>query len=202
MKKRRIIIFFLVLTMLSCGVCGLSAEQQALAQKLIRLHVVAASDSAEDQAIKLCVRDAVLTRAQELLADADDPQNALALGLDSLAEAAGQALADAGKCGTVQVRLGKELFPTREYATFALPAGVYESLRVTIGEGEGRNWWCVVFPSLCFTAAADDLELAARTGGFSNRELDLITGSSRGYVLKFRILELLQALKSGLFGYR
>ena len=75
-------------------------------------------------------------------------------------------------------------------------AGIYESLRVTIGEGEGHNWWCVVFPSICLTASMDELELAAQTAGFSDGEIRLITGADEGFVLKFRALELLQRLKA------
>ena len=121
---------------------------------------------------------------------------ALEVHLDEIAQAAQTCLSELGEDAPVRVRLGKELFPTREYETFALPAGVYESLRVTIGEGEGHNWWCVVFPSICLTASMDELELAAQTAGFSDGEIRLITGADEGFVLKFRALELLQRLKA------
>ena len=98
------------------------------------------------------------------------------------------------------MQLGKEVFPTREYDTFKLPAGVYESLRVSIGEAEGHNWWCVVFPSICLTASMDELEQAAEAAGLTDSELLLITGESEGYVLKFKVLELLQQLKAAIFG--
>lgn len=174
------------------------AEQQRLSAKLIRLHVVANSDSAHDQAVKLEVRDAVIAAAKVLLDGTDDPRAALAGHLDEIAEAAEARLRTLGEAHPVTVRLGKERFPTREYDTFALPAGVYESLRVTIGAGEGHNWWCVVFPSLCLTSSMDELELAAQTAGFSDEEIRLITGEESGFVLKFRVLELLQKLKCAL----
>lgn len=191
-------LLFTVLMLLSA--MALQAEQARLSQKLIRLHVVAASDSEHDQAVKLSVRDAVLAQADTLMLGKQDARAALANGLDSLAQAAQTRLTELGEEKTVTVRLGKERFPTREYDTFALPAGVYESLRVTIGEGAGHNWWCVVFPSICLTASMDELELAAQTAGLTQGELRLITGEEKGFVLKFRTLELLEKLKAFLTG--
>lgn len=191
-------LLFTVLMLLSA--LALQAEQARLSQKLIRLHVVAASDSAHDQAVKLSVRDAVLAQADTLMQGKQDARAALANGMDSLTQAAQTRLTELGEEKTVTVRLGKERFPTREYDTFALPAGVYESLRVTIGEGAGHNWWCVVFPSICLTASMDELELAAQTAGLTQGELRLITGEEKGFVLKFRTLELLEKLKAFLTG--
>ena len=94
--------------------------------------------------------------------------------------------------------LAKEQFPTRFYENFALPAGVYTTLRITIGSGEGQNWWCVAFPSICFRATAAELEEAAVSAGFTTEEYRLITGDGEGYVLKFKLLELLDRLKQHL----
>lgn len=201
MKKRMTCILLLIFFVLMAASATLvQAEQQRLSAKLIRLHVVANSDSAHDQAVKLEVRDAVIAAAKALLDGTDNPRAALAGHLDEIAEAAEARLRTLGEAHPVTVRLGKERFPTREYDTFALPAGVYESLRVTIGAGEGHNWWCVVFPSLCLTSSMDELELAAQTAGFSDEEIRLITGEESGFVLKFRVLELLQKLKCALTG--
>ena len=201
MKKRItciVILMFFVLTAASATL--VQAEQQRLSGKLIRLHVVANSDSAHDQAVKLEVRDAVIAAAKTLLDGADDPRAALEGQLDVIAQAAEARLCELGEALPVTVRLGKERFPTREYDTFALPAGVYEALRVSIGAAEGHNWWCVVFPSLCLTSSMDELELAAQTAGFSDEEIRFITGEESGFVLKFRVLELLQKLKCALTG--
>lgn len=201
MKKRAIALTFAILSVLMI-VTGtvLQAEQQQLAEKLIRLHVVANSDTQEDQAIKLEVRDAVLQAAEGILQDAENPKSALAAGLGEIEAAAEQRLRALGCEAPVCVRLGKEVFPTREYDTFTLPAGVYESLRVNIGQAQGHNWWCVVFPSICLTASMDELEQAAQTAGLTDAELRLITGQTDGYVLKFKTLELLQKLKQIIFG--
>lgn len=201
MKKRGVSLTFAILAALMV-VAGtvLQAQQQALASKLIRLHVVANSDSSYDQAVKLEVRDAVLSVTQQLLKDADDPKQALSDGLGEIELAASAKLCALGCDAPVRVWLGKEVFPTREYDTFTLPAGVYESLRVSIGQAEGHNWWCVVFPSICLTASMDELEQAAQTAGLTEGELQLITGESEGVVLKFKTLELLQKLKAAIFG--
>ena len=200
MKKRisaLILIATLALGLLGCAV--LQAGQRQLAAKLIRLHVVANSDSDEDQAVKLRVRDAVLQAAQPYVTG-PDVEGALAENLGALERAAAKALRSLGREDAVSVTLQNEAFPTRAYETFSLPAGVYRTLRVTIGAGAGHNWWCVVFPTLCTAASLDELETAAAAGGFSEGEVKLITGAEDGYVLKFRILELLEALKARLRG--
>ena len=200
MKKRisaLILIAALALGLLGCAV--LQAGQRQLAAKLIRLHVVANSDSDEDQAVKLRVRDAVLQAAQPYVTG-PDADGALAENLGALERAAAKALRSLGREDAVSVTLQNEAFPTRAYETFSLPAGVYRTLRVTIGAGAGHNWWCVVFPTLCTAASLDELETAAAAGGFSEGEVKLITGAEDGYVLKFRILELLEALKARLRG--
>lgn len=195
MKKRygSVCLLLLSAAILLSGVV-LGRQQQALAEKLIRLHVVADSDSEADQQIKLQVRDAVLAEAEVALRDAEDPKAALAAALPEIAEAANDCLRRLGSADRAAVTLGRELFPTREYETFALPAGVYTSLRVTIGSGEGRNWWCVVFPSLCLSASAEDLAEAAQAAGLTEGEIRLITEEDGGYQLKFQSMELLQRL--------
>ena len=201
MQKRTLALVLLIVSALTVTVCAaLQAQQQRMSEKIIRLHVVANSDSSADQAIKLHVRDAVLAVARQVLQDAGDPQQAIAQALPALEAAANAALAAQGSRDTASVSFRRELFPTREYDTFSLPSGVYRSLRVTIGAGGGHNWWCVIFPSLCVPATADGFVQAAEAGGFTRAEIGLMTQADEGYVLKFRSLELLQALKKVLFG--
>lgn len=200
-RKRVAALVLLIVSALTVSVCAaLQAQQQQMSEKIIRLHVVANSDSAADQSIKLHVRDAVLAAARQALQGADDPQQAIAQALPQLEAAANAALAAQGSRDTASVSFRRELFPTREYDTFSLPSGVYRSLRVTIGAGGGHNWWCVIFPSLCVPATADGFVQAAEAGGFTRAEIGLMTQADEGYVLKFRSLELLQALKKALFG--
>ena len=196
--------YVLLLTLLmTAGTLFLAAamqqEQQILADKLVRLHVVANSDTDADQAEKLEVRDAVLAVTEPLVRQANDPRQSLSEALPEIQAAAEACLRAKGSDRPVSVTMGKERFPTRYYDNFALPAGVYPSLRVTIGAGEGRNWWCVAFPSVCFCATAEELETAAVSAGFTREEVRLITEDGQDYVLKFKVLELLNELKSRLF---
>lgn len=191
--KKTILAVLALLAALTATAAALQGEQQALAGKLVRLHVVANSDSEQDQALKLQVRDAVLEASEGL--EAED----LEAALPRLQAAAQACLREQGSGDPVTVSLGEERFPTRLYDNFALPAGVYRSLRVTIGAGEGHNWWCVAFPSICFRATAAEVQDAAVSAGFTEEEVRLITGDGSGYVLKFKALELLERLKAWLF---
>ena len=129
-----------------------------LTEALVRLHVVAEDDSKEAQALKLEVRDAVLAAARPLLADCDSPEIAyarLTACLDDL-EAAARVCLDAHGCDAeVTAQTGVFGFPDCDYAGLTVPAGDYRALRVTIGKGEGHNWWCVLYPSLCMTGEGE-----------------------------------------------
>ena len=162
MKKRVVSLILLAASALTVTLCAvLQAQSQRMADKIIRLHVVANSDTNADQAVKLAVRDAVLREAGRVLDGAEDPKQAVAAQLPALEAAANAELQRQGSEDLARVSFRRELFPTREYDTFSLPAGVYDSLRVTIGQGEGHNWWCVIFPSLCVPATADGFAEAA-----------------------------------------
>ena len=196
MKKRVVSLILLAASALTVTLCAvLQAQSQRMADKIIRLHVVANSDTSADQAVKLAVRE-----AGRVLDGAEDPKQAVAAQLPALEAAANAELQRQGSEDLARVSFRRELFPTREYDTFSLPAGVYDSLRVTIGQGEGHNWWCVIFPSLCVPATADGFAEAAAAGGFSTGEIRLLIQADPAYTVKFRSLELLQALKSRLFG--
>jgi len=175
-------------------------RQDDLQEKMIRLHVIANSDSDADQTLKLCVRDAVLCRAEDILRQSADMTEARARLRDSLpaiGDAAAQELAAQGSGYAVSVALEDTEFPRKTYDGFALPAGEYLALRVVIGAGEGRNWWCVVYPPLCTTAACE-LEGVALEGGMTADDLSLMTGENAGYVLRFRSLELWERLRQWL----
>lgn len=161
------------------------AASSRVSEGLVRLHVIAASDDATEQAIKLDVRDAVLSYLEPKLASAADIAGAEALieaNLDGIAAAA----ESAAQGREVNVTLGEEYYPTREYDTFSLPAGRYQSLRVTLGEGAGHNWWCVVFPPLCLTAAESEAAFEELDG----ETRAIISSDGGGVQFKFRLLEL------------
>lgn len=178
------------------GMVSLS-RQQALADKVVRLHVLANSDSDADQALKLQVRDKVVARAAEILQQTHtrpEAEKALTAALPEFETLAEQEIQAEGYRYPVTARLEETEFPTKEYDGFTLPAGEYLALRVVIGAGEGHNWWCVVFPPLC-TATETDLARTAMAAGLSDDDVKLMTENGNGYVLKFKSIELWESLK-------
>jgi len=174
----------------------LQKEQNALADKLIRLHVTANSDREEDQVLKLAVRDRVLEETERLLdgcTEKADAEARLTQHLDFLRETAQDTVTAAGYPYRVAVSLAEESFPTRTYDTFALPAGTYTSLRIRIGDAAGKNWWCLLFPPIC-TGTALEQDAAMMT--LSEEERSLITMDGTEYVIKFKTMELLEKLRS------
>ena len=168
--------------------------EEAIYENTVRLHVIAASDSAEDQALKLKVRDSVLEYVSTRFKTVDDHGTACQL-LDSMKEEieerAEETLSAEGDAREVSVEFGLEKYPVRYYDGFTLPAGEYNSLRVVIGEGEGKNGWCILFPSVCITDAVKAKEdyVAA---GFTPEQYKLIeNGSGKKYRVRFKILEIL-----------
>ena len=128
---------------------------------VFRLHIIANSDSESDQSLKLKVRDGMLELAEELFADANDYIEAKEIAeknIDILRQNAKETLAENGCNSNVSVTVGKAWFGTREYEDFTLPAGEYDALRIVIGEGSGKNWWCVMFPAVCLPAAKGGIE--------------------------------------------
>lgn len=169
-----------------------AGSQSSLADKVIRLHVIANSDSDADQALKLHVRDAVLAAAGRCLDGISDRQTAeeiLSGMLQELADAGAAEIAAQGFHYPVSVSLEDCWFPTKVYDDFSLPAGTYRALRVVIGAGAGQNWWCVVFPPLCLGAVSDRTEASTAMAGLSGEEISLITGEDEGYIVKFKIIE-------------
>lgn len=159
-------------------------KQTEISSKLIRLHVLAVSDDAHEQEIKLRVRDAVTDYLAPVLEAAESSSDARKIIAENM-EGIENAAKSASQGRSVTLTLSREYYPTREYEAFTLPAGEYESLRVILGEGQGHNWWCVVFPPLCLSLS-DSEELREVMDG---DEYGIITEQS-GYVLRFRILEL------------
>ena len=172
-------------------------RQDALQEKLVRLHVIANSDSEDDQAMKLRARDAVLAQATALLEQSADRAEAMARLEESLPRLEKAAYDACGGVYPVEASLGMAEFPRKEYDGFALPAGEYMALRVIIGEGAGRNWWCVVYPPLCM-ASCTELEDTALRAGLDGDDVQLITEADSGYVLKFRAVELWERLRQWL----
>ena len=190
---RRVLALFVAC--LVCTALWAEATQVRLASQVIRLHVLANSDSEEDQALKLEVRDRVLETTSALLAGETEPQTAAILldqHLDDIAQTAAQEISAQGHDDRVEVRLEQTWFPTRQYQGISLPAGNYLALRVLIGAAEGHNWWCVVFPNLCLPAVS---ERALEASTLTPRQISLLQEEETSYVFRFKALELWQSLK-------
>ena len=176
--------------------------EQEIYESVVRLHVLANSDSDQDQALKLKVRDEVLRVTEPLLTDCGSREQAeqiLTEHADEI-EAAAQAVVYAqGYDYPVSVLLGKEEDPTRNYENCCFPGGTYVSLRVCIGDAEGQNWWCVLFPPLCLSAASADGEQSNEEAfiavGLTGEQYRVITETdSVKYRIRFKILETVQGL--------
>lgn len=178
----------------------LGAEQEALADRVIRLHVVANSDSQADQALKLKVRDAVLEQGSIRLTglDRDQALEALAQALPELGQVAADTVAREGYDYPVRVSLREDAFPTKTYPGFSLPAGNYTALRVELGQGEGHNWWCVVFPPLCLNSVSETAQETLADSGLTEGQVALVTGETQGYAVKFKAMELWGEIKASL----
>lgn len=193
--KRSVVLLLVLALVYSLSVFS---DKRELQEEVLRLHVVADSNSQEDQAVKLKVRDAVIQALEPELARVDTKEQAQALissKLDYLEQVANKTLDDAGASDRAVVTLERESYDTRDYDTFSLPAGVYDSLRITIGSGQGENWWCVVFPSLCMPAASESVEDVAVGAGFSSSLSGAITGEKE-YRVRFFLLDCLGKLEN------
>lgn len=197
MTKR--IYLFVPLFMIFCiafsFVAPMITTSEDISGKVFRLHILANSDSAEDQQLKLGVRDYVLDKSANLFEDAsslDEAVDNANKNIDKLTEYAQQAVRSLGYDYPVTVNVDKEFFDTRTYDNFYMPAGVYNCLKIIIGEGKGHNWWCVMYPSVCLSGCTDDLDKA-----LTKEEKDFIT--SNEFVPKFKIVEIYESLKNKIY---
>ena len=197
MQKAMALILTLCSLILLLGILPVHGESE-IYENVLRLHVLANSDSEEDQALKLKVRDAVLTKSEELFADCTTREEAIEVtkqNLSVLEETALETLRAEGSTHSVHVELGEEVYPTRNYESFCFPAGSYLSLRIILGEGEGQNWWCVLYPPMCLSAASAKSEKrdAAITVGFTGEQYRVITETDAPtYRVRFRLLEVFE----------
>lgn len=213
--KKMLIFASLVLVLVSASAFIPSCAEMAIYDDVIRLHVLANSDSEYDQSLKLYVRDAVLLYTDELIggaADKEEAERILEASTESISEAARLAVSEYGGEYDVNVTLSVEEYPRRVYGAVTLPAGSYTSLRVMIGAAEGENWWCVLFPQLCTSLAVDIGEVSNESededeaadeddyvaAGFTPPEYRIITKSDESvtYSVKFRLIEIIEDIIS------
>ncbi|MBR5942727.1 MAG: stage II sporulation protein R [Clostridia bacterium] len=194
-KTRWAVILTVMLLLISAFAADVSVfarDCEELRGDVLRLHVIANSDSEEDQAVKLRVRDLLLDITKDRVGDAVDKADAerfFAENAAELTEAVNAFLRESGLNYGAALSLARSEFETREYDGFTLPSGEYDALKVVLGAGEGKNWWCVLFPPLC-VSAADGSELPAR-------EYKLMqSGGTVRYKIKLKIVEWFRYLKS------
>lgn len=159
-------------------------------EQVLRLHVIANSDSAADQAVKLRVRDAVLAETEALFAAAENAADAMekiAPLLPAIEKTAAETLRRSGCRDRVQVRLTRAYFDTRAYGSVLLPAGKYHALQIVLGEGAGHNWWCVLFPPLCAPTAQNTAESAAFLA-----ENGRVVSAESGRLIRFKTVETVE----------
>lgn len=176
---------------------GFANNCENLSTKVLRLHILANSDAAEDQALKLNVRDKIIEKSGNFLTTATSKASAQSLtteNLDNIRKIAEQEVQTRGYSYPIKVQMTKMYFPTRSYGNTTLPAGHYDALRILIGEGKGKNWWCVIFPQMCLGSAKNS---AAIDSVFSDSEKKIIN-SSENYEIKFKVVEWFYALKGAI----
>ena len=174
--------------------------EEKIYDSVLRLHVIANSDSEEDQALKLKVRDSVLAESERFLAQADGRESAeLALqnALPYLTECAQKVEDENGFDYQCELTLSRERYPEKSYESVCFPSGEYMSLQVKLGEHEGKNWWCVLFPQLCLSASSGAEELLSEVGLTPDQYKIITQSEETKYKVRFKFLELIEETLNG-----
>ena len=185
----------MALSVFCAGFCNFTSEYRGITDTVFRLHILANSDSEEDQALKLKVRDAVLEETEYLFADkisAAESAAAAEENLDIIRQIVQRTIRENGYDYSSDCEVTEIKFDSRVYDSLTMPAGEYSALRITIGSAEGKNWWCVMFPPLCIPAVTNiDEALEEYDGVFTAEELEMLH-NPENYECRFYILELLK----------
>lgn len=194
MKKKMFVfvpvflVFVVIFTVLTPSI----AMSESISNKVFRLHILANSDSDDDQNLKLKVRDAVLDKTREIYTNCNTIEDAISESKDNITviqEIAQQIVYNNGYDYKVDVEITVDYFDTREYDDFTLPAGLYNCLRIKIGSAKGHNWWCVMFPAVCVSGCSEDL-----SNVLTKEEQEMV--EKRGYIVKFKAVEVYEKIKS------
>lgn len=163
-----------------------------ISTKVLRMHVLANSNSFEDQRLKIAVKNNILKSTQELFTDCDNLEESIEIAQSNtelIKASAQEVIKKYNKNYDVKVYVDNEFFDVREYKDFTLPSGNYNTVKIVIGEGKGKNWWCVMYPAVCISACSDDFDKA-----LTKEEKKLIT--SKKYIPRFKILEIINKIKN------
>lgn len=201
-SKIRIILLLLILFLIYTFLCAFSyanAVSSHISESVFRLHILANSNSAEDQNLKYLVRNKVISHLEFLTQNANSKKEIIEIAfanLDGFKQIAEQVISENGYSYQVKISIGNFSFPTKDYGDISLPAGFYDALRIEIGNAEGNNWWCVLFPPLCFVDVSsgivpeDSKELIKEN--LSEEEYSLISDQSSEVKFKFKLIEFFQ----------
>lgn len=192
-------ILILSLSLILLCIVEFSIQCNQVTSGVLRLHILASSDSEEDQTVKLLVRDKLLECSADIFdgsITADEAQEKITPNIDYLEEVANEVLSENGFDYTAKINVCAEYFATRQYEDITLPAGTYTALKVVLGKGEGHNWWCVMFPPLCLPAADGEDESFAI---FSSDGAKVVNGQTQ-YSVRFKIVEWFAEIKNRILG--
>ncbi len=199
-----LILFLLILFIFITAFSYANTVQAEIADSVFRLHVIANSDSTEDQELKYKVRDALISYMNSICSKTTSKEEAISIAgshINDFYNIANNVIKENGFSYPVSIEIGKSDFPTKNYGDVSLPAGIYDALKVNIGEAKGQNWWCVMFPPLCFvdvtSGVVSDESKEQLENSMSEEDYDLITKSddSSDVHFKFKIVELFENIK-------
>lgn len=203
-NKTRFFILTVILTLLfSILLSYAKYTGNNLSDSVVRLHIIANSNSPSDQELKLKVRDRILKEVSNIFEGSTSPEEALKYAKQNsslIAEIAEDEIKKQGFDYDVDIRIGNFPFPTKVYNDIMFPAGSYNAVRVEIGSGMGENWWCVMYPPLCFTDGTVTISNESRDNlkaNMTENEYNLITGKQSGVIpveIRFKVVELFQGL--------
>lgn len=202
-----ILLLLLILYILICALSYTNAVCADISQSVFRLHVLANSDTIEDQNLKYIVRDSVINYINQISQNATSKSEVISIvqkNIDKIEAIALQTIHNNGYNYKVKVSVGNFAFPSKKYGDITLPPGYYDALKIEIGEAQGQNWWCVMFPPLCFvdvtSGVVPDESKEIMKNNMSNEEYELISSSETNVKIKFKIVEVLQNFTiSGIF---
>lgn len=185
---------FLVFAFLFSYITPFIETSENISEEVFRLHILANSDSDADQQLKLKVRDEILKKGENVFASSDSIEETIKLckdNIDVFQETAEKCLKDNGSNYSVKVYVDKEYFNTRKYDEITLPSGIYNALKIVIGQGKGHNWWCVMFPAICLSSVTDD-----ELNKYLTEDEQKLVNSDSKYEVRFKIVEIYEKLKS------
>ena len=191
------IIFLFILFLFITAKSYANTVSTELSDNIFRLHIIANSNENEDQELKLKVRDAIIEYIENLTANCetkDDVVSLIKTNIDELYNVTNSVISNSGYNYNINIEIGNFYFPTKVYGNISMPSGFYDALKIEIGEAKGENWWCSLFPPLCFTdissGVIDEETDETLQNNLDDEEYSIITDASGTYKIKFKILEL------------